>query len=85
MKIIACAYPADWAFDDTIALPVFLDQVPPRGIAGRIDFRLQGLISGLMLEQLVNKDDPWLLISPDRKVAPELLLVPAGTWDEPEP
>jgi hypothetical protein len=78
MRMVACAYPPDWAVKETIALPIFSDQVPLRGLAGRIDFRLNGLISGLLLEQLIQKDDYWLLINPERIVAPELLLVPAG-------
>jgi len=78
MRMVACAYPPDWAVKETVALPVFSDQVPPRGLVGRIDFRLNGLISGLILEQLIRKDDYWLLINSERMVAPELLLVPAG-------
>jgi len=82
MKILACAYPPDWAPRETLALPVFLDQLPPRGLAGRIDFRLNGLVSGLILEQLLNKDDPWLLLNPERMVAPELLLVPIESHEQ---
>ena len=81
MKITACAYPPDWAQNEMLALPVFSDQAPARGIAGRIDFRLNGLISGLILEQLLKKDDPWLLINLERKVAPRLLLASAGEAD----
>jgi len=81
MKVIACAFPPDWAVRETLALPVFLDQVPPKGLAGRIDFRLNGLISGLLLERLLGKDDPWLLLNPERMVAPELLLVPLGNHE----
>jgi len=81
MKAVACAYPADWAVKETVALPVFTDQIPPKGATGRIDFRLQGLISGLIMEQLVDKDDYWLIINPNRMVAPELLLVPLGSTE----
>jgi len=78
MRLIAATYPPDWSLKETIALPVFMDQVPPRGGTGRIDFRLNGLISGLILEQLFEKEDYWLLINPERMVAPELFLAPLG-------
>lgn len=81
MKMIAATYPPDWSLKETVALPVFTDQVPPRGVTGRIDFRLQGLISGLILERLFAKEDYWLLINPERTVAPELFLVPLGKSD----
>ena len=82
MKLLTCAYPPDWSFSETVALPIFLDQIPLRGMAGRIDFRLGGLISGLLLEELLARNEDWLLINSARRIAPELFLIPAGKSEE---
>jgi len=82
MKMVTCAYPPDWSFSETLALPIFLDQIPLRGVAGRIDFRLGGLISGLLLEELLERNEDWLLINSARRIAPELFLIPAGQSQE---
>jgi len=75
MKITACAYPPDWSLQETIALPVFLDQMPPKGDTGRMDFRLKGLISGLALQELFEGNGDWLLIDSKRPLAPQIFLI----------
>ncbi len=78
MKIVTCAYPPDWSLRETIVLPVFVDQVPPRGATGRIDFRLRGLISGLALQELFEGNGDWLLIDKNRPLAPQIFLISLG-------
>ncbi len=75
MRVVACAYPPDWSLRETIALPVFLDQMPPRGETGRMDFRLKGLISGLALQELFEGNGDWLLIDFNRQLAPQIFLI----------
>ncbi len=82
MKLRVCSYPVDWDLHQILALPVFEDQLPPRGSTGRIDFRLQGLITGMILENLFPPQENWLLMNLTGKLASSLFLVGAGRREQ---
>ncbi len=54
MRVLVTALPADLFPEDPLAIPVFTDQRPPRREAGRIDFRLGGVISKWMNDGTVD-------------------------------
>lgn len=78
MKLKVCSYPVDWDLHQILVLPVFEDQLPPQGSTGRIDFRLQGLITGMILENLFSPQESWLLMNLTGKLAEAILLAGAG-------
>ena len=78
MKIKICAYPVDWTEQEALAVPVIIDQIPPQGSLGRLDFRLKGLITGMLWEELFEKGESWLLINLAGKITQALLLEVAG-------
>ncbi|HUT55720.1 MAG TPA: hypothetical protein VM658_20185 [bacterium] len=80
MNILVTAIPADQFFADPIALPVFADVFPPRREAGRVDFRLAGLISTWIKDAVVDPSshDPTLFMPGTPDSFPMLVISGAG-------
>jgi hypothetical protein len=81
LTILLYPGPADRRYTDPLAIPVFADQRPPRGVAGRVDWRRNGLISKWLEEHPQRESDFHLLHHPDRAF-PTLFLRPSGQFDD---
>ena len=80
LTILLYPGPADRRYADPIALPVFNDQRPPRGVAGWVDWRRGGLISQWLEEHPWRESDLHLIHHP-AKAFPTLLLRPSGQFE----
>lgn len=81
LTILLYPGPADRRYADPVALPVFSDQRPPRGVAGRIDWRRGGLISRWLEEHPRRESDLHLYHQP-AQAFPTLLLRPSGPFED---
>jgi len=63
---------------DPLILAVRCDGRPLRGLTGRVDWRLAGRISRLLLEERVPRDAPLMLPAPDFFPLPRLVLWRVG-------
>ncbi len=63
---------------DPLILAVRFDERPLRGLTGRVDWRLGGRISGLMLDEKVPRDAPLMLPAPGFFPLPRLVLWRVG-------
>ncbi len=80
LTILIYPGPADRRYTDPLALPVFTDQRPPRGVAGRVDWRRNGLISRWLEEHPWRESDFHLLHHP-AQAFPTLFLRPSGQFE----
>ena len=70
---------------EVLCLPVFLDERPPRGALGLVDWRLCGRVSELLVSEVLSGNfDEALLMPPPagRLTAERLLLIGAGSRAE---
>ena len=81
LAILLYPGPADRRYTDPIALPIFTDQRPPCGVAGRVDWRRSGLLSRWLEDHPWRESDFHLLHHPSLAF-PSLLLRPSGAFDE---
>lgn len=63
---------------DPLILAVRLDGRPPPGLTGRVDWRLGGRLSALLVEGRVPQDEPLMLPAPDFFPLPRLVLWRVG-------
>jgi len=82
LNIAVTAIPADRFYEEPLAIPVFLDVMPPRGDAGNLDFRLGGKITRWILDGNIDPDSPELTLfsTGEGSALPQLFIYSAGTW-----
>ncbi len=75
MKISVSAEPFDALSFDSLALGLFSDERPPRGYAGLADWRMNGLVSDLIVEgKITGAFLEKVFISSDRRGLPSKIL-----------
>jgi hypothetical protein len=84
MILRVTAVPCDQFFLDPLGLPVFTDVRPPHREAGRVDFRLGGVLSRWLREGLIDPASPTpVLFSPGSGgTFPVLLVAGAGAFGQ---
>jgi len=84
MNILVTAIPADLFFTDPLGIPVFADVLPPHRDAGRVDFRLAGIISDWIKNATVDPSSttPTLFTPGTPKAFPLLVISGAGAFAE---
>ncbi len=81
MKINLSATPVEELWQEALALGLFSDEKPPRGLTGLVDWRLSGLISrSRAAGKITGGAAEITLLSPDRAALPppKLLLIGMG-------
>jgi hypothetical protein len=84
MIILVTATPADQFYTDPLGIPVFEDIRPPHREAGRVDFRLNGLISNWIKDGTVDPGSatPTLFTPGTKDSFPMLVISGAGSFHE---
>jgi hypothetical protein len=80
MKIMVQDRNVDRAFQEPLAIPLFTDQRPPRRSTGRVDWKLGGMLSRMLLEEIIEPGLPLLLERGQVKPFPEIMLLCAGEY-----
>jgi hypothetical protein len=82
MNILVTAIPADQFFADPLGVPVFTDVFPPHREAGRVDFRLGGIISAWIKSGTVDpgSQTPTLFTPGSPESFPMLVISGAGSF-----
>lgn len=78
MHVMVSNVPVDRMYRDPVAIPVFADQLPLRRAAGRIDWRLGGLLTRLIIEDIISPGRPFLLERESAKSFPAVMVFPSG-------
>ena len=83
MKISIYQDRIEWLESDLLVVPVFSDERPLKGFSGRIDWRLNGKISKLILKQTISgKFGETTIFSPKSKIkVKKLFIVGLGNKD----
>jgi hypothetical protein len=84
MILRVTAVPCDQFYQDPLGVPVFSDVRPPHREAGRVDFRLGGILSRWLREGLVDPGSPTpMLFAPGSGACfPVLLVTGAGAFGQ---
>lgn len=82
MKINLSATPVEELWQEALALGLFSDEKPPRGLTGLVDWRLSGLISrSRSAGKITGHTAEKTLLSPDRAALPPPKLLVIGMGD----
>ena len=82
MKINLSSTPVEDLWQEALALGLFSDEKPPRGVTGQVDWRLSGLISrSLAAGKITGHAAEITLFSPDRAALPPPKLLVIGMGD----
>ncbi len=76
MDIILSKEPIDLQESDLLITAIFKDQRPPKGTAGWIDWRLNGMLSRFLIEnRLTGEEKEKTLIPSQGRISPGLILI----------
>jgi hypothetical protein len=80
MKILVSDQHVDRLFHEPVGIPVFSDQRPLSRSTGRIDWRLGGLLSRMLIEEILGPGPPFLLSRAGAKAFPAVMLFWGGEF-----
>ena len=77
IRILLTTDPVDIFYQEPLGLFLFVDQVPPRGVAGRVDFRLCAVLSEDMIEGRLDPESqqPTILMNTSQTAFPQLVIL----------
>jgi hypothetical protein len=80
LQVLISKLPVDRLFHEPVGIPVFADQLPLRRTAGRLDWRLRGLLSRMLLEEILCPGPPFLLARSPKSAFPAVMVFWAGEF-----
>jgi len=80
LQVLVSKLPVDRFFHEPVGIPVFADQLPLRRTAGRVDWRLRGILSRMLLEEILCPGQPFLLARSPKSAFPAVMVFWAGEF-----